>query len=376
MSERCGDAEFVMCVSSRKQKYCPALVVMLRTVGGMRNRDICEYLGVASGTVGNIITRRGLADGKRRRDINIDEVERDYLAGASTYELGEKYGVHHATISKWMKKRGHVRGKGHGPACGKNNKGSFGNRKASWPVELREARFVERLASDSRTCMYEYVSGYVTKNDKCTVRCKKCGAEKQVTPSQLFHCKYDRHICFNCLRIEREKKKICRIDEYKKACEEEFKKEKVCVSCGSVYHSISQTSKYCSKKCKTRFKNKRLKAKNGSGGSSRYKKRARYYGVEYESGITLRKIESRDNGICQICGKPCDRNDKRYGSSGPLYPTIDHIVAMKNGGGHVWENVQLAHSICNSYKRDLDESEFTTEVIVHAEKQAVAYKCA
>ena len=37
---------------------------------------------------------------------------------------------------------------------------------------------------------------------------------------------------------------------------------------------------------------------------------------------------------------------------GPLYPSIDHIIAMVNGGGHIWSNVQLAHMMCNSEKGD------------------------
>jgi 5-methylcytosine-specific restriction endonuclease McrA len=50
---------------------------------------------------------------------------------------------------------------------------------------------------------------------------------------------------------------------------------------------------------------------------------------------------------CALCGfaVPAIKSQKH-----PLSPTVDHKVPMKNGGGHVWENVQLAHRICNSYK--------------------------
>lgn len=52
--------------------------------------------------------------------------------------------------------------------------------------------------------------------------------------------------------------------------------------------------------------------------------------------------------------KQCDWNDRSWnGVFGALYPTVDHITALANGGGHTWDNVQLAHAICNSYKRDL-----------------------
>lgn len=58
---------------------------------------------------------------------------------------------------------------------------------------------------------------------------------------------------------------------------------------------------------------------------------------------------------------------------GPLTPSIDHVIALKNGGNHVWSNVQLAHAICNIIKNDND---LTEEVITHAKEQAIAYKCA
>jgi hypothetical protein len=31
---------------------------------------------------------------------------------------------------------------------------------------------------------------------------------------------------------------------------------------------------------------------------------------------------------------------------------------LANGGTHTWDNVQCAHAICNSYKRDLWADEF------------------
>lgn len=51
---------------------------------------------------------------KRREDLPIDAIEQEYLNGATTYFLGEKYGVDHSTISKWMRSLGHFRGRGNG----------------------------------------------------------------------------------------------------------------------------------------------------------------------------------------------------------------------------------------------------------------------
>lgn len=98
--------------------------------------------------------------------------------------------------------------------------------------------------------------------------------------------------------------------------------------------------------------------------------------MPYEPGISLERLIERDGLTCAICGGVCNPNDKNNGRIGLTYPTIDHIIAMKNGGGHTWDNVQVAHMICNSTKRDLLEEELTEEVIAHAKEQTIANKCA
>ena len=99
-----------------RSKYCAAVAVMLREVLGMPTHDISEASGIPSASVVNILNRKRpdlkLDRCQRVKGETIDAIERDYLTGASTYELGRKYNLHHATISHLMIKRGHVRGKG------------------------------------------------------------------------------------------------------------------------------------------------------------------------------------------------------------------------------------------------------------------------
>ena len=71
----------------------------------------------------------------------------------------------------------------------------------------------------------------------------------------------------------------------------------------------------------------------------------------------MSRLLERDGLTCYICGKTCDPNDTSWGTSGPNYPTLDHVVALANGGGHTWENVRVACGECNSRKRDLDVSD-------------------
>lgn len=122
---------------------------------------------------------------------------------------------------------------------------------------------------------------------------------------------------------------------------------RICAGCGEIFTSPYQSQLYCSAKCKNRTKRKKY-------GHS-YRSRCRKYGVYYDPTVTKEKVIERDNGICQICGKVCDPFDLRWGIYGPDNPTVDHIIALKNGGTHTWDNVQCACRECNSYKRDLTE---------------------
>lgn len=358
--------------SNCRTSICRANIVMLRTVLAMRTVDIAKTLNVGYTTISNVIARYGLQVNKptRAKDLDMDALEAEYLAGASTYELGEKYGVNHTTISKWMKQCGHVRGKGIGKK-GKN-KGH----------ETQKQRAIEKLENK----LIKDTGGSIVLvefgGEKSTYRCTVCG-------SVFIRCRDSRGCVITCQTCfekeissrkearEKERKKQQALREKEKA--EELAKDKICESCGGVFHSESPNAKYCSDTCSRREKRHRDVAagKMLLINSGNHRKRARIYGVAYEPGITVKKLVARDNNICQICGEPCDIHDHRWSEHfGPLYPTIDHIIAMANGGGHTWDNVQLAHAICNSIKRDLTEEELTEEVITHAKEQAIAHKCA
>lgn len=86
-------------------------------------------------------------------------------------------------------------------------------------------------------------------------------------------------------------------------------------------------------------------------------------------------IAARDNGICQICGKPVGRETRKrtikankiptlpQGGeilSGEEYPTIDHVYPslgktsgeQKYGRDTIYMNLALAHASCNKLKGD------------------------
>ena len=88
----------------------------------------------------------------------------------------------------------------------------------------------------------------------------------------------------------------------------------------------------------------------GKGGKYCARIKAAGFGAKYDSEVTLKRLLRRQNGICQICGLPVDESDWNGLRMGKKYPTIDHIVPISLGGSHTWDNVQLAHMICNSTK--------------------------
>ena len=70
------------------------------------------------------------------------------------------------------------------------------------------------------------------------------------------------------------------------------------------------------------------------------------YGGLYEH-FSATEIYERDGWVCKLCGEMVQRDAKW---PEPLSPSLDHIVPLSKGGGHLRDNVQLAHLICNVRK--------------------------
>ena len=58
-------------------------------------------------------------------------------------------------------------------------------------------------------------------------------------------------------------------------------------------------------------------------------------------------VYERDGWICQLCTEPVDP-ELRYPDR--MSASLDHVTPLSRGGHHTWENVQLAHLICNTRK--------------------------
>ncbi len=121
----------------------------------------------------------------------------------------------------------------------------------------------------------------------------------------------------------------------------EYENEHICKTCQKPYIAHYPLSLYCSKKCQRK---------------QRPKDRKRLKGKVIDKDISLLKLAERDKGICQICGLEVRWDDIEEKDqaiiAGDYYPSIDHIIPLSKGGMHSWDNVQLAHRKCNSYKCD------------------------
>lgn len=265
------------------------------------------------------------------------------MSGMSYYEIERITGANHSNVSTHLRKLGYFRGKGNGP------------KRAEQDAAKREEgqrHFAEKFAKRYGDC-FEYLSGYTSTRDGAhpLLRCKTCGHEFERFIDWRFEIR-----CPECYKQEVEANREAKAAEIKRSTIY-FKR---CEECGEVFITESQAAKFCSKRCRQKVKSRKTHARRRANGRKRnrdtsHRRRARKYGVAYDPTITLDWLIERDNNTCHICGGECDRSDLSYGTAGPKYPSADCVIPMKKGGGFTKDNVKLAHHLCNSKKRDLDE---------------------
>lgn len=121
---------------------------------------------------------------------------------------------------------------------------------------------------------------------------------------------------------------------------------KTCIVCGKEFTTTRSRTLTCSELCSKR-----------NYYSKKVGKTERYKDITIDKDISIAKLAIRDGGICQICKKPVQWDDKREINgrvlAGNYYPSVDHIKPISRGGLHSWDNIQLAHRICNSLKSNI-----------------------
>lgn len=187
----------------------------------------------------------------------------------------------------------------------------------------------------SRDCAFEY-NARAARSRRRSKRIRRCGVCGRIFFMQGHYARYCSDVCRQSLYNNQELRR------------QRFKPHrKTCRNCGNEFMTEFKKSKvFCSDDCKTRYQHE-LKRRS----------KHRLDGKIADSGITLTKLCTRDNGICQLCGQPVDWSDYFIDKNGAFivgknYPSVDHIYPISRGGLHAWDNVQLAHFSCNSVKSD------------------------
>lgn len=193
----------------------------------------------------------------------------------------------------------------------------------------------------------EYVSGWKSVDEYAVIRFKDCGHEYECSMKTVrSHPEYRCKICADIKQreethqrnMERIAERNRRLREKQEAKEQEFWNRpfeqttwKTCPVCGDIF--IGRKT-YCSDRCMTQNK---WHMKDG-----------------YRYLFPLEEVYERDNGICYLCGEQCDWNDyeERDGVIvyGNKYPSRDHVIPKSKGGTNTWDNIRLAHRLCNSKK--------------------------
>lgn len=211
---------------------------------------------------------------------------------------------------------------------------------------------------------FEYVGGYVNNMSTVEIRCVECGRTHTVTWPHLI-C--SDHTCPHCRKDEAARAK--ELNEWRKAmrrrlrdirrrsdaAERERKRRAElanhrCEWCGRLFTAKTPKQRFCSPECRDANAKARRKACDRRASEARYRRL-----VVVDHDITLEKLARRDGDVCQLCGKKVDWTDcetREDGTfvAGNMYPSIDHIVPVASGGKEAWDNVQLAHRVCNSMK--------------------------
>jgi 5-methylcytosine-specific restriction endonuclease McrA len=64
-----------------------------------------------------------------------------------------------------------------------------------------------------------------------------------------------------------------------------------------------------------------------------------------DKGITWRSVAERDGWGCHLCGGEVEQVGGT--AKEPRGATVDHLTPIALGGPHTWDNVALAHRLCN-----------------------------
>ena len=197
----------------------------------------------------------------------------------------------------------------------------------------------------SPECYYDYRIAKSIETEKIRNKDRRIKIYKYDCPqcSKSGYSKYKRKYCsVKC------KEKYCDVRKRERIIKENTRPVK-CIECGHWFSTHIRSKVYCSSYCGRRLKNRKKEL---------YRKRRgeliRLNG-EVNEDISLERLIKRDKSICYLCGDKVDIS-KNYNDN--YYTCIEHLTPIIKGGTHTWDNVKLAHRICNNHKGIMTAEEF------------------
>ncbi len=113
-----------------------------------------------------------------------------------------------------------------------------------------------------------------------------------------------------------------------------------CVICSKEFIDWNPR-KTCSTECSKQMKKKQKKLQ--------IKRRRLRQRNNFIHDVDPLVVYERDNYTCQLCLKHVEMHTK---APSKFAPTLDHTIPLALGGAHSYQNIKLAHFICNSTKSD------------------------
>ena len=219
---------------------------------------------------------------------------------------------------------------------------------------LTAEQIAQKLICNGTALQY---AGEYKRGQYVLLHCNVCGSTMRYAGSALFrhvNCKQCKENAKHARQLELEaqreadrKAKAEAAAERKRIQEQERAakmREVSCTVCGTLFTTTNQRRFTCSSECSRKRENTLKSRKN----DKRIPKDKRI------DRIDLHDLFKRDNGVCHICGKQCNWNDYTVTDTtiiaGNWYPSVDHILPVSLGGSDSWDNVMLAHRICNSIR--------------------------
>ena len=226
-------------------------------------------------------------------------------------------------------------------------------------LEQRQKRFKNKF--EKHYPDFKYHSGYDNSEGNFKAECKKCGhvqemsviscrpwnTAKELRCEECFKRKSLMRRLANALvesvnkdikQKEREvQKKVNQEVEALQRIKNNHNYYLECQECGRMFFS-SFERKFCSIECGR---------KNSNRNGWLIRERRIKENGKVDSDISLQRLAKRDHNQCYLCGKQVDWT---VDSNDNYYPSIDHVKPLCKGGTHTWDNVKLAHRICNSEK--------------------------